>query len=81
MHIGHETMIISLIAKLNVSSIILFLRDLVDSTIIEHMNILFYLKGNQRFLGFFFTQLSNFAFGTYTKKKKEVNIRIFFFCK
>lgn len=53
MSIGHETKIISLIAKLNVSSIILFLRDLVDSTIMKHMNILFYLKGNQKFLVFF----------------------------
>lgn len=73
MYIGHETMIISLIAKLNVSSIILFLRDLADSTIIEHMNILFYLKGNQRFLGLFFfffpTQLTHLAFSTYTRKK------------
>lgn len=47
MYIGHETMVISLTAKLNVSSIILFLGDLVDSTIIEDMNFLFYLKGNQ----------------------------------
>lgn len=44
MQIEHKTNIISLIAKLNVIWNTLFLRDLVASTIAEHISNLFYLS-------------------------------------
>lgn len=68
MQIEHKTNIISLIAKLNVIWNTLFLRDLVASTISEHISNLFYLSETRS--SCVFSTNSVIEFLTLQKKRK-----------